>query len=97
MLLSSNKDFQSTEMYEGLFQIGFEVGGNLLNRYWIPNYKFKNDFERFNKIFKDNYIIGIQIRTEFLNPSDSEIFTKCAFEIEQNYLKKDIKHKSVKW
>lgn len=88
---------QSDEMYNALYQIGFEVGGNLLNKYWLPNYKFKKDFEKFNKIFQENYVIGFQIRTEFLSLNDVEIFTKCALEIEQSYLKRNIKHKSVIW
>ena len=97
MLLKSNKQLQSPEIYEGLSQIGFEVGGNLLNKYWIPNYKFNDDFEKYNSIFKENYVVGLQIRTEFLNSDDIEIFTKCAFGIEKNYLNKNTNHKSVKW
>ena len=63
----------------------------------IPNYKFNDDFEKYNNIFKENYVVGLQIRTEFLNSDDIEIFTKCAFGIEKNYLNKNTNHKSVKW
>ena len=76
------------ELQDKLFQIGFEVGGNLLNKYWKPNLKIQNLIQTYiEKEFKDNFIIGIQIRTEFLVNKNNDLnkFFDCAKWIESTF------------
>jgi hypothetical protein len=83
------------EIEDGLFQIGYEVAGNLLNKYWKPVESIQSliDHYYFNE-FKSNYMIGIQIRTEFLK-SNQEVdkFIECAKWIEASLNTT----KKVKW
>lgn len=85
------------EVQDGLFQIGYEVAGNLLNKYWKPVDRIQNliDYYLSNE-FKSFYVIGIQIRTEFLNSiKEVDKFIDCAQSIESN-LNKTI-GKQIKW
>ena len=72
---------------ERIFQIGFEVGGNLLNRMWQPKNSIKYDVRRFfEKYFRNNFVIGIQLRYHYLSHKDTEKFINCSLEIEKDYL-----------
>ena len=85
----ADKNSSSDELHDKLFQIGFEVGGNLLRRHWIPKkYILDKINELYSKHFKNNFVIGMQIRTHYLNTNkDVRVFVDCAFDIENNYLK----------
>jgi hypothetical protein len=81
-------------------RIGFEVGGNILNYFWKPNRELQNLINYYYQTeFMGNYVIGLQIRVEFLqnniqknaykneNQLYAEIlkeFIKCASNLEAN-------------
>jgi hypothetical protein len=88
------------EKNHDLFMIGFEVGANLMNKIIMPKpriQEFINDFLR--RDFVDNYVIGIQLRTLYLDvEKDSLRFLNCAFQIENEYLRwSKSEPKPVKW
>jgi hypothetical protein len=71
---------------QALLQIGFEVGGNLLNLLWIPKVYIQSQVDRFVSLnFNGFFVIGLQIRTDFLNieniRKDLKKFFKCAYMI----------------
>jgi hypothetical protein len=89
------------QMEQNKFFLGFLVGGALLNKFWIPN----NDLNRkiqfyLNKYFKDNFVIGIQLRYGdsdllYLNEQiDTIKFINCALKIEKTHSEK---RKKFKW
>jgi hypothetical protein len=78
-----------------LLQVGFEVGGKLLNKLWRPNKQIKNIIDYYVKnVFVNYYVIGIQFRVEFLNDafgsSDIPTFINCALHLEQKVLKENL-------
>ena len=90
----------SEELHDKLFRIGFEVGGNLLNKYWLPRkYLLDKINDLYEKNFKMNYVIGIQFRTIYLDINkDIDTFIKCALDVENKYLKiNKNKSKPIKW
>ena len=53
------------EKQDKLFRVGFEVGGNLLNRIWLPTRQVQieiDDFVRNHFLNNKAYVIGIQLR-----------------------------------
>jgi hypothetical protein len=81
-------------------KVGFEVGGNLLNKLWKPQPNITKEIDRYvNEIFRNHFIIGIQIRSEYItDPIDTKTFLNCANEIEANLtLTNQNQNKSVKW
>ena len=105
---TSNKNSTQLEKKERLFKVGFEIGGNLLNRIWHPNEAIMKQIELFvNEYFKNNFVIGLQLRygdgnpqQTYLNKDEDTIkFINCALEIEnENRLKNNTKDfKSFKW
>jgi hypothetical protein len=82
---------------DNLFQIGFEFAGHVLNNYWLlkPNVKEKiNNFIK--QKFSGDFIIGLQMRFEYLNQEDIQTFVNCALKIE-NDNKTRIGNRKVKW
>ena len=87
-----------------VLQVGYEVGGNLINKIWIPKKEIR-DLVGFylNKHFKGYYMIGIQIRYIYLNElDDTDTFIKCARHIENEFYQNDLINKKkykngVKW
>ena len=86
------------EKQDKLFQVGFEVGGNLLNRVWRPNKKLAEQIDAyFDKEFKNHFVIGIQLRYGDGNPNqiyldeknDTIKFIDCALEIERNFTRQN--------
>jgi hypothetical protein len=83
----SNNKSSNIDKQERIFKIGFEVGGNLLNRMWRPKKSIMDDVRKFfEKYFRNNFVIGIQLRYHYLSHKDTEKFIKCALDIEQEYL-----------
>ena len=86
-----------------ILKIPFEVGGNLLNKIWIPKNHIMNRVNYIvDNLFKDYYMIGLQMRYFYIDdPLDTYKFIDCAFEIEDNLTKMDSKfnkkYKGVKW
>ena len=88
-----------------LFKVGFEVGGRLLNRVWLPHTEIQNITNYYlNNYFKNNYVIGIQFRTEILNlfknkfevSKQVKALVDCAMEIEEQ-VRSNINGKEFKW
>jgi hypothetical protein len=86
-----------------ILKVPFEVGGNLLNKMWIPNdfllekinYYLKNKFSNY-------FVIGIQLRFEYIiDPIDTYKFINCSLDIEKNLTSYDkefsSKYKGIKW
>ena len=82
-----------------IFKVPYEVGGSLLNKMWIPNEFMMDKINYYlNNVFKDNFVIGIQIRYEFIDQrrrNDLDLFIKCAQDIEANTI--SFNYKSIKW
>ena len=72
-------------------------------RYWRPKPNYQAAIDKmFDTYFKDNFVIGVQIRQEFINfKADIASFFDCALFIEKQYLKEcemtNQKPKPVKW
>ena len=81
---------------ERVLRVGFEAGGNMLNKYWLPNHKLRTFIAHYKaKYFDTHYVIGVQFRFEFfgipaakLNASDCPLlfFERCAHNIERQWL-----------
>jgi hypothetical protein len=93
--LDSFNSNSNKEMSNEILKIGFEVGGNLLNKLWIPNQKLLNKINYYYKNhFENNYVIGIQFRSYYLKPEeDFNVFIDCALELEKHATKA----KAIKW
>ena len=53
------------EKEENLFRVGFEVGGNILNRIWQPHRDLQTEINSYiNQMFNlsETFVIGIQMR-----------------------------------
>ena len=90
------------EKADGLLKIGFEVGGNLLNKLWIPKKPIVDIVNSYlNTSFKDYFVIGIQLRFHYLqDKTDTLKFIECALEIEANLIKNATfrnTYKGFKW
>ena len=81
--------YTSDEKSEAVLRIGFQVGQELLRLFWQPTaYIARLVEENYNANFKGHYVIGLQIRTEFLM-LDKELkgllpFFECALMIERS-------------
>ncbi len=94
-----------TEEYKQdiILQVSFEVGGNLLNKMWIPKDHIMDKVNHYvNNVFKNYYMIGIQLRYQYIkDPLDTYKFLNCSFDVEENITKSmpdfNSKYKAVKW
>jgi hypothetical protein len=95
----SNKKLSETQKQEYLFKVGFEVGGNLLNKFWRPNRYIRDKVDFYlEKEFKDNFVIGIQLRYFYLNRLfDTMKFIDCALQIENEHGLKNNFNKNSKF
>jgi len=63
---SATQNFSSkAHKQDKLFRVGFEVGGNLLNRIWLPASQLKIEIDAFVRdhfLGNKAYVIGIQLR-----------------------------------
>lgn len=82
-----------TTIYQGksqdiVFQVGFEVGGNLMRYFWKPKEFLQNLIEYyFQTFFEGNFVIGLQLRSYYLFESDVQTFINCAEKIESIFNK----------
>lgn len=91
----NDQNYNENKKLESLFQIGFEFAGHVLNNYWFlkPNIELKvKNFIKKN--FLGNFIIGMQIRFDFLNQKDINRFINCALKIER---KNKNLNRLIKW
>ncbi|CAF0871454.1 unnamed protein product [Brachionus calyciflorus] len=80
-LFSSQNESQ---VIDKLYAIGFEVAHNLLNKLWTLKSKFKYQIEKFQQDnFKNYFIIGIQLRSDYMKYRDLKLFIRCARYIEK--------------
>jgi hypothetical protein len=90
-LYSNYSNLQKVEIY---FQVGFEVAHNILNLLWRPKKIIMDQVMSFyEEHFKGFYVIGLQLRYEYVNWNDTFAFIKCARWIEENLNE----NKRVKW
>lgn len=80
-LINSNETSNQTK--SDLLSLGFEFANNFLTNYWHlkPFLSQKVDIFIRDK-FRDYFIIGLQIRNDYLGINELELFVKCAKKIE---------------
>jgi hypothetical protein len=83
----SNEAMSDAKKQDYVFSVGYEVGGNLLNQIWMPRKRIRDIVNYYlNKEYKNNFVIGIQLRYHYLNGLfDTTKFIDCAFQIERDY------------
>ena len=93
----SNKKSSESEKQNTVFRVGFEVGGNLLNKVWTPIPSIMKDINYYlDKEFRGHFVIGIQLRygdpgNPYLHVlNDTRKFINCALDIEKVYAKQNI-------
>ena len=96
--LLNTSELDASDKQHALFKVGYEVGGNLLNQIWLPKAPIKNMIDFYvDKEFKNNFVIGIQLRYHYLNKiMDVYKFIECAIQIENEY-KKESRIKNFRW
>ena len=78
------------------------VGGNLLNRLWVPKKEIRYLTKKFiENWFNGYFVIGIQLRYQYIDDAlDTHNFLKCALDIESNQNSSmlfKLKYKGIKW
>lgn len=85
------------ETISQLLSIGFEFANHVLNNYWHLKPYLIEKIDRFvHDKFRGCFIIGLQIRTDYLTKTEHELFVKCAETIE-NERRNVIGDRLVKW
>ena len=102
--LYDNGNFSDNDKLNSVLQVGYEVGGNLLNKMWIPKKNLRDRVEYYyNKYFKGYYVIGIQLRYHYIDDkTDTPTFLNCAKQLETDILKSlgdsfNSTYKGIKW
>ncbi len=82
---------------EQVLQVGFEVAGFLMKTIWRLKPDFTATVNKYRTEFFGNnsFVIGMHIRSAYVNLSDIDKFAKCALELESN--DKTLAKKHVKW
>ena len=97
--------YTNETILESALQVGFEVGGNLLGRFWVLNDNMSLIVDKYvSKYFTDSYVIGVQFRSSFfevyaenvVQSSDLQHFQECALNIERDLLSRN-QTKKVFW
>lgn len=97
-LTLSNPNATKSQKLENLFLIGFEFGSYVLTNYWVLKPALEKKIADFVKAkFSSNYVIGFQLRNEFLNPEDIEVFIRCAQKLEIDATAEELANRTVKW
>jgi hypothetical protein len=97
-IISNLNNYTNKVKTNVILDIGYQVGGNLLNRMWIPKRDLLDLINSYyiNHFF-GNYVIGIQIREYYIHENiDLNTFIDCALMIEENVktsLKYNVKFK----
>lgn len=96
MTLSSLNATKAQKL-ENLYLIGYEFGSYVLTNYWVLKPALEKKIADFAKAkFDSNFVIGIQLRHNHLNPEDIPVFIQCAEEIEVQARQKQ-KSRTFKW
>ncbi len=96
--------FTDDQKLNSVLQIGFEVGGHLLNKLWIPKLSLRTRIESYyQREFRDHYVIGIQLRYHYLDDAtDTQAMISCARQLENDVIaslgsKFNQTYKGFKW
>jgi hypothetical protein len=82
-IMNSSKIVTSSETLNTVYRVGFELAYNILRVFWKPTPLITDQVDLvFEKHFRDNYVIGMQLRYEYLDCFDTLAFVKCAYQIE---------------
>jgi hypothetical protein len=66
-----------------LYQVGFELANSIMDLFWQPANFIQKQVDIYMKEnFKGNFVIGMQIRFEFLSWNDTRLFFECAKYVE---------------
>ena len=77
---------------EATYRVGFELAHNILKKFWNPTTSLqKLTMHNVRDLFKDYYVIGMQLRYHYLSWNDTYAFFRCAKEIQPRF------NKTVKW
>lgn len=80
----NSSKYSQVEIVEHLLLVGFEVGSNLINKFWIPQKFLTDEINSFyDREFRGKFVIGMQLRFLYMNKHDVDKFFKCAFYIEK--------------
>jgi hypothetical protein len=75
-----------------IFQVGFDVGHNLLKHFWKIDPKFQLYIDKFyNEHFRGHTVIAMQLRYEYVSWDDTKLFIDCALAIQAQINKKNVK------
>jgi hypothetical protein len=99
-IIKRGRDASDYEKQEKLFQVGFEVGGNLINKFWMPSKQIMSDVDAYVKeMFLNKIVIGFQLRFLYMNAFDPIKFFNCALDIENEYRQRDtsLESNSFRW
>ena len=82
---TTNAKYTNDEQLNAALQVGYEFAGNVLNLHWEPYDKYMDYAnEYWEKYFKNNYVIGWQLRTGFFDfLTGVYVWEQCAFELEK--------------
>jgi hypothetical protein len=82
-ILNSTQIATTAESLNTAYRVGFELAHNILRVFWKPTPLITDQVDLiYEKHFRDNYIIGMQLRYEYLDCLDILAFVKCAYQIE---------------
>ena len=104
--INDYEKFSKNDKLNSVLQVGYEVGGNLLNKMWIPKKTIRDRVEYYyNKYFKGYYVIGIQLRYQYIDKVDTTTFLNCAKYLETELVESleslgdsfNSTYKGVKW
>jgi hypothetical protein len=89
-----DRDLQSNNFtVNAVYRVGYELATSILRIFWRPKLSIRSLVENYiEHYFKNNYVIGIQLRYHYLDWNDTFVFFECAQAIEA-----EIKTKPVKW
>ena len=96
---ANNTKYSVEERLDAVLRVGFEVGANLLRLLWRPHQNVTQYVQsHMDTFFRDHYVIGIQMRVEFIRAKDvfpiMDAFFDCAKQIEQQRVNKS---QPVRW
>jgi hypothetical protein len=93
---NSTRNITNNELVETIHHVGYSLAYNTLNKVFVPNSNMKKLIEDYvDANFTGNYVIGFQIRTEFLDPKDHVHFLRCILDYENRVLNET--SRPVKW
>jgi hypothetical protein len=80
-----------------LYQTGFEVAGSVLRLFWRPKAWLQDEVNKFvAQHFHGFFLIGLQMRFEYMNPGGVFAFLRCAERVEREALAVNAT-RPVKW